>query len=78
MRNLTQVYFYTLELVSSLAALLVAFGFIVSGANALTKSSVLTDIGLDAMYAIDASIAGTIRAFRYYAQHRPVERGSMA
>lgn len=72
---------YTLELVSSLSVLLLAFGLIASMANVLTKGSVLTDnIIMQRVWAwtqcvtIDASVAGTIiRMFRYHAEGERVK-----
>ncbi len=66
---------YLLELTASLSVLLLAFGFIASMANVLTKGSVLSDnLTIQRIWAwtqciaIDANVAGTIiRTFRYYA-----------
>jgi hypothetical protein len=72
---------YTLELVSSVSVLLLAFGLIASMANVLTEGSVLThNIFMQRIWAwtqciaIDASVAGTIiRTFRYHAQGEQVK-----
>src|SRR5437763_2861465 len=72
---------YTLELASSISILLLAFGFIASMANVLTKGSVLTDnLIMQRIWAwtqciaIDASVAGTIiRTFRYHAEGEQVK-----
>src|SRR5437763_2015394 len=72
---------YTLELASSISILLLAFGFIASMANVLTKGSVLTDnLIMQRIWAwtqciaIDASVAGTIiRTFRYHAEGEKVK-----
>jgi hypothetical protein len=63
---------YALELASSISALLLAFGFIESMANVLTKGPVLADEPImqqvwawTQFIAIDARVAGTIiRTFR--------------
>ncbi|HEX6480481.1 MAG TPA: hypothetical protein VF043_16715 [Ktedonobacteraceae bacterium] len=72
---------YTLELVSSVSLLLLAFGLIASMANVLTEGSVLTDnVFMQRVWAwtqciaIDASVAGTIlRTFRYHAEGEQVK-----
>src|SRR5437763_967443 len=72
---------YTLELASSISILLLAFGFIASMANVLTKGSVLTDnLIMQRIWAwtqciaIDASVAGTIiRTFRYHVDGEKVK-----
>lgn len=72
---------YTLELVSSVSVLLLAFGLIASMANVLTEGSVLTDnVFMQRIWAwtqciaIDASVAGTIlRTFRYHAEGERVK-----
>jgi hypothetical protein len=74
--KIDMVILYTLELVSSISVLLLAFGLIASMANVLTKGSVLTDnLFMQHVWAwtqciaIDASVAGTIiRTFRYHAE----------
>ncbi len=72
---------YALELTSSVSALLLAFGLIVSMANVLTKGSVLTNnifmqriCAWTQCIAVDASVAGTvIRTFRYHAENERVK-----
>jgi len=64
---------FTLELVSSLSVLLLAFGLIASMANVLTEGSILThNVIMQRVWAwtqcvaIDANVAGTIiRTFRF-------------
>src|SRR5258708_3169229 len=75
--KLDSAILYTLELVSSLSIILLAFGLITSMANVLTKGSLLSDnVTMQRIWAytqttaIDASIAGTIiRTFEYKAQN---------
>lgn len=75
---------YLLELTSSVSVLLLAFGFIASMANVLTKGSVLTEnVTMQRVWAwtqciaIDASVAPSIIRFYQYAKQKERLKASL-